>query len=58
MFYIVFAYVFSSIVVAYIGKNSRIGFFPTLVASILFTPFVILLGLLLFSSALERNSRK
>ncbi len=55
MFIVIFAYLTGSLFVAFIGKNSRIGFLPTFVASILFSPFVILLGLLLFSNVLDRK---
>lgn len=51
-------YLLLCVMVAALGRRSRLGFFRGLLFSVMLTPLVIMLYLLIFSSSEERARRE
>lgn len=51
------SYLLLCLMVAVLGRRSRLGFFRCLLFSVMLTPFLIMLYLLIFSSGEERARR-
>lgn len=51
------SYLLLCVMVAVLGRRSRLGFFRCLLFSVMLTPFVIMLYLLIFGSVEERARR-
>ena len=52
------AYLLLCVMVALLGRRSRLGFFRGLLFSVMLTPLVIMLYLLIFGSTEERARRE
>jgi len=58
MHYIIAAHIILSIVLAYIGRNSRLKFWGVLLASLYFTPLVVGVMLLFFGTSCPKSDKK
>lgn len=54
---IIFAYLTLCLMVAMLGRRTRLGFFRSLLYSVMLTPFLIMLYLLIFTT-IETEARK
>ena len=54
---IIFAYLTLCLMVAILGRRTKLGFFRSLVFSVMLTPFLIMLYLLIFTT-IETESRR
>ena len=52
------AYLLLCLMVAWLGRRTRLGFFPGLLLSLMLTPLPTMLYLMIFSSAEERTRRE
>jgi hypothetical protein len=50
-YYLIAAYILSSILLAYLGRNARLRFWGVLLASLVFSPLIVGVVLLFFSAA-------
>lgn len=58
MYYIIAAYIISSILLAYLGRNSRLKFWGVLLTSLYMTPLVVGGLLLFFGSSCPKPDKK
>lgn len=58
MYYIVAAYIISSIILAYLGRNSRLKFWGVLLTSLYMTPLVVGGVLLFFGTSCPKPELK